>query len=151
MVVAERYRAEPKPDRSKCYKHAKFLILHIVFVKSGLVHKSELSLTAEQLTELSHTTDLIVETVCDEGILMFRYKEFYNVFKSITDCVNLKNKVMAKLTPPARTVAVETAVPNPPPTAAPVAISAVSTALQTAAPATPDSPPTPHSATTSTT
>jgi hypothetical protein len=142
-VVNARYVAERTANRSKCYKHAKFLVLHIVLVKSGLAHKSELELTTEQLAELSHMTDLVVETVCDEGIAMFPYKEFYVVFKNNSDCLNLKNKVMAKLTPPAVTAA----VPNPLPIVAPVAVSAANAPTIAAVPATPVSPAAPPSAT----
>lgn len=138
-IVDSRYRAETKPERYKCYKHAKFLILHIVLLKSGLTHKSELELTAEQITELSHVTDLVTETVCTEGVVMFPYKEFYNVFKNITDCTNLKNKVMAKLALPpvaANPAApvVPVPVPAPPPAPPPaVAAQAASTSPTTAA------------------
>jgi hypothetical protein len=156
-VVDSRYRAETKPERYKCYKHAKYLILHIVFIKSGLAHKSELELTPEQMTELSQTIDLVAETVCNEGVSMFPYKEFYNVFKNITDCTNLKNKVMAKLAPPPA-VAVPAANPaaavapipaSPPPlppkptAAAPVATPVLATPTTTAV-----SPTPPPSATT---
>lgn len=143
-VVNDRYVAERTASRSKCYKHAKFLVLHIVLVKSGLAHRSELELTAEQLVELSHMTDLVVETVCDEGIAMFPYKEFYVVFKNNSDCLNLKNKVLAKLAPPT----ISAVVPNPLAVAAPVAVSVATAPATAAIPETPVSPTTPPSATT---
>lgn len=129
-VVDDRYRIERIRERFLCYKHAKFLILHIVFVKSSLAHKSELELTSEQVTELSHSTDLVAETVCDEGVSMFsQHKEFYNVFKNITDCNNLKNRVMAKL-------------------AAPIAVPVAAPIVASVTPATTASPTPPTSATT---
>jgi hypothetical protein len=145
-VVDSRYRAETKRERSKCYKHAKYLILHIVFIKSGLAHKSELELTPDQMTELSHWTDLVTETVCDEGGALFPYKEFYNVFKNITDCTDLKNKVMAKLAQPAP---VAVAAPNPAAIVAPapILLSPMPTISPTEQP-TPTSPTPPPSATT---
>lgn len=96
-VLGERYRVETKSSRSKCYKHCKFLALHIVFVRSGLVHQPTPNLTPAEKNRLSEVTDNIVETLCDEALEMFTYKEFFNVFKNITDCKGLTNRVMAKL------------------------------------------------------
>jgi hypothetical protein len=98
----------------------------------------------DQEKELSRVTDSVCETLCDEALKEFKYKEFYNVFKNNADCLNLKNKVMATLTPPAVTAA----VPNPLPVAAPVAVSVAIASATAAIPETPVSPTTPPSATT---
>lgn len=96
-LLATRYRAETKSSRAKCYKHCKFLALHVVFVRSGLVHQPSPNLTPDEKKRLSEVTDDVIETLCDEALAMFTYKEFFNVFKNITDCKVLKNRVMAKL------------------------------------------------------
>jgi hypothetical protein len=130
-VLNARYRAEAKASRAKCYKHSKFLALNLVYLRSGLVLQPELNLTTDERKRLSEITDSIVETLCDEAALMFPHKEFYIVFKNITDCKNLKNRVMAKLATPV-------APPKPvQPAAAVIAVAAA----PAPAPATPNTTP----------
>lgn len=96
-VLNDRNRATADRSRAKCYKHSRFLALHIILLRSGLIHKPDVNLTQAELTTLSQVTDLVLETVCDEAAKMFATKEFYNVFKNVTDCRDLKNRVMATL------------------------------------------------------
>jgi hypothetical protein len=116
QVLSDRHKTEANRSRSKCYKHSRFMALHIVFIQSGLAHKPDVNLTPAEITKLSEVTDLVVETVCDEAIAMFPYKEFYNVFKNVTDCKGLKNRVMAALAAKdAARAAVASAAPAPAP------------------------------------
>ena len=83
--------------RKEFFENARWLVLHLIFLRQHPERGEELVLSAAELDILRQETDNVSETLWVSADPLGQYRHFKTIFCSAADCRTLKNATMARL------------------------------------------------------
>ena len=90
--------------RKEFFENARWLVLHLVFLRHHPERGGELTLSSGELDALRQATDYVSEALWAFADPLGQYRHFRTVFCSAADCRHLKSTTMnrlAQVIPPA--------------------------------------------------
>jgi hypothetical protein len=110
-VVVERMRENTRASegkRKEFFENARWLVLHLIFLRQHPERGEELTLSSVELDALRQATDDVSEVLWPSADSLGQYRHFKSIFCSVADCRHLKSTTMSRLaqvpppaTPPA--------------------------------------------------
>ncbi len=99
-AIVERMRENARPstgERKAFFENARWLVLHLVFLRQHPERGEELTLSPVELDTLRQATDHVSEALWAFAAPLGQYRHFRTVFCSAADCRHLKNTTMGRL------------------------------------------------------
>jgi hypothetical protein len=99
-AVIERMRENTRAStgkRKEFFENARWLVLHLIFLRYHPERGEELALCVGELDTLRQATDHVSEALWSLADLLGQYRHFKTIFCSAADCQRLKNTTMGRL------------------------------------------------------
>jgi hypothetical protein len=99
-VVVERMRENARAStgkRKEFFENARWLVLHLIFLRQHPERGEELALSLAELDALRQATDHVSEALWASADPLGQYRHFRTVFCSAADCRHLKSTTMSRL------------------------------------------------------